>query len=887
MKDFKMKTQNNITPLMEQYIEIKSNYSDALLFFRMGDFYELFFDDAYLASDILNITLTKRGKLEGKDIPMCGVPHHSSDRYIEILIRKGINVAICEQTETPEEAKKRGYKAIVNREVVRIITPGTILEDNLIGVKTNNFLLSINDIRGDISISWADISTGKVSSSSTSIEKVSSDIARIKPSEVIVSNSYAEKTKINLNKNKYKLTLLSDSSFNSINSKNKLHRHYGVKSLTSFGNFTHSMIGSLGAILDYLEITKIGSNLSLKRPYVEKKKSVLEIDENTRRNLEINKSITGEKKSSLISILNKTSTNFGFRVLENRLNAPLTDLSIINERLLITKFFYENSSLSFELKEILKICPDFERAFSRLAFYKNSFKDLLILKKGIKISLRIKNFFKEKNNKYTFPIKLSRIINLFSEFLDLDDILDIALYENGHEIGNQISYINYGYNLELDKLRDIVLKSEKYVSDLENHLIKKTKISSLKIKKNNILGYFIEVTSRNADNILNDKNSQFFTHRQTTANTYRFTNNDLVSLENQINTANFKIGELELKIFNDLKNLFLESETEIRSSADSIGELDFFLSLGVVSKEENWVKPVISNSKELTIIKGRHPIVEKNVILKGGTSFIPNDCNLDGKKITINLITGPNMAGKSTFLRQNAIIILLAQMGCYVPASEAKIGIVDRIFSRIGASDDLSEGHSTFMIEMLETATILNQATEKSFIILDEIGRGTSTLDGLSIAWSTLEYLHKKNKSRTLFATHFHELTVLEQLLPKLCNLTVKIKELEDNIIFLHKIVKGKANHSFGIEVAKLAGIPTEVVGRSKSILEDLERSSQNNNSDIKKQESKNLLKQNNFQKKSNVSKAENLIKSLNMDEITPKEALHILYKLQSSILKN
>lgn len=882
-----MKLQNNITPLMEQYIEIKRDYSDVLLFFRMGDFYELFFDDAYLASDILNITLTKRGKLDGKDIPMCGVPHHSSDRYIEMLIKKGINVAICEQTETPEEAKKRGYKSIVNRAVVRVITPGTILEDNLIGAKTNNFLMSINDLRGDISISWADISTGKVITSSTSQEKVFSDIARINPSEILVSNSYYEKTKINLSKKDLKITVLSDSSFNSINSKNKLYRHYGIRSLSSFGKFTLSMIGSLGAILDYIQITKTGTNLSLKRPIVEKKKSVLEIDENTRKNLEINKSIMGEKKSSLINILNKTSTNFGFRILENRLNAPLTNQDQIKERLLITKFFYENDVLASELKEILRICPDFERAFSRLAFYKNSFQDLLTIKKGIKISLKLKKFFKDKKIQIVFPIKLSEILNSFSEFLDLDKTLDVALSEINHEIGNNISYIKYGYNLDLDKSRDILLKSEKYISDLEKKLIQETKISSLKIKKNNILGYFIEVTSRNADYLLNNKDSNVFIHRQTTANTYRFTNDDLVSLENHINTASFKISELELKIFNALKRMVLDYESDIRSAADIIGEIDFFLSLGVVSKEENWVKPEISNNNELTIINGRHPIVEKNVNLKGETSFIPNDCNLDGKKNIINLITGPNMAGKSTFLRQNAIIIILAQMGCYVPANQAKIGIVDRVFSRIGASDDLSEGHSTFMIEMLETATILNQATEKSFVILDEIGRGTSTVDGLSIAWSTLEYLHKNNKSRTLFATHFHELTVLEKTLPKLCNLTVKIKESDDNIIFLHKIVKGKANHSFGIEVAKLAGIPMEVIERSKSLLEDFEKHSKTNSFDIKNQRSKSSIKKSTYGNKPNISKPEKLIKSLNVDEITPKEALHILYKLQASISKN
>ena len=880
-----IKVQNNITPLMEQYIEIKKNYSEDLLFFRMGDFYELFFDDAYLASDILNITLTKRGKLDGKDIPMCGVPHHSSERYIELLIKKGINVAICEQTETPQEAKKRGYKSIVNREVVRVITPGTILEDNLIGNKTNNYLLAVNELRDEISISWADISTGKLSTLSTFPEKLFSDIARINPSEILVSNSYSENKNIRLLSKKHKLTILSDSSFNSINSRNKLCNHYGVKSLKSFGTFTHSMIGSLGAILDYLLITKIDSNMTLKRPFIEKKNSVLEIDENTRKNLEINFSITGEKKGSLISILNKTSTNFGYRILENSLNAPLTDIEIINKRLLTTKFFNENPIISYDLIEILKLCPDFERALSRIAFYKNSFLDFLIIKKGIKTTRIIKEFFKKIQKNYNLPSKLFEVINSIKECSNLDNILDNALTDNYYEIGDLKSYINYGYNHELDKLRNILSESKNYISELENRLVKETKVSSLKIKQNNVLGYFIEVTSKNSNILFSDKYNNNFIHKQTTANTVRFTNNELISFENEINSATFKIEELEFKIFSELKNLILEFKSEIRISADSIGELDFFLSLGITSKEENWIKPDISNEKELNIINGRHPIVENNVNQKGEASFIPNDCQLDDSKNFINLITGPNMAGKSTFLRQNAIIIILAQMGSYVPASKAKIGMVDRIFSRIGASDDLSQGHSTFMVEMLETATILNQSTPKSFVILDEIGRGTSTLDGLSIAWSTLEYIHKKNKCRTLFATHFHDLTILEKSLSKLCNFTVKIKETDNNIIFLHKIIKGKSNHSFGIEVAKLAGLPNEVVNRSKIILEDLSRDSKVNKISLTNKNSKKINEFNNDQNKLEITKAVKLIKSLNVDEITPKEALHFLYKIQSILL--
>ena len=879
----KVKAQSSITPLMEQYLKIKRSHPGALLFFRMGDFYELFFDDAYLASDILNITLTKRGKLNGKDIPMCGVPHHASDRYIETLIKKGLHIAICEQTETPEEAKKRGYKAIVNRDVIRIITPGTVVEDNLLEGKISNFLLSINEIREDLSIAWTDISTGNLFVRGISKGELESSLARIKPSEILISNNYAEKNLLGLKEKNYKVTVLSGSSFNTTNSHDKLLNHYGVKSIKSFGNFSYSMIGALGAILDYILVTQSGTKIQLMRPVLEKRDLILEIDQHTRKNLEINISLAGEKKGSLISILDKTVTSFGSRLLSIRVNAPLSEKKSIIERLSVTQFFSTNPGFSESLRQVLIGCPDFERALSRLAFHRSSFQDLITVKKGIVITSKVKKLFTNISTQETLPKKLDSMLDNIFNFKDVLIFLNQALSESPLEIFNKTSFINSGYDSELDYLRSLLYQSETIVKKLEENLISNTSISSLKIKQNNVLGYFIELTSKNAEALSETGVNENFIHRQTTANTVRFTTNELISLESQINTSTSKMEELEKKVYKEIQKTLLDLRSEIRVSAGVLGELDFFSNLGLISREENWIKPEISDKKILEILDGRHPVVEKNVKEKSDHSFIPNDCKLN-EKTTTNLITGPNMAGKSTFLRQNALIVIMAQMGSFVPAKKAKIGLTDRVFSRIGASDDLSQGHSTFMVEMLETATILNQATENSFVILDEIGRGTSTFDGLSIAWSTLEHLHNQNCCRTLFATHYHELTVLDKELPLLSNLTVKIKEYEGELIFLHKIVDGFSNHSFGIKVAKLAGIPEKVTDRALDILKVLENNSEFNRN--KNGAVRNIPQTQDKMSLNTIDQPQirDLLQSLNVDDLSPKEALHFLYKIQREL---
>ena len=877
------KDKDSITPLMVQYLEIKANHQTELLFFRMGDFYELFFDDAYVASNSLNITLTKRGKLNGEDIPMCGVPHHAADRYIEILIKKGLNVAICEQTETPLEAKKRGYKSIVKRSVIRIITPGTLVEDNLLEKAASNFLLSINEVRGDLSVAWTDISTGTFFVKATTTDEIDSHMARIRPSEVLISESYSQENLVRLKEKKYKVTVLSNSSFNTNNSQEKLKNHYGVKSISSFGSFSYSMIGSLGAILDYLLITQKGDNIQLLRPCLEKNKAILEIDQHTRKNLEINRSLSGEKEGSLVSVLDKTMTNFGSRLLEQRVNAPSAEIKLIQESLSLTDFFFKNPGISKSLRGELSACPDFERALSRIAFYRSNYQDLLSLKKGIIVTSKVKSLFVNNDINKFMPIKLTHLVGKIFDFKDMIIVLTNALTEGPMEIANKVSYIKPGYNSELDELRDLLSKREDYVKELEGELILKTNISNLKIKQNNVLGYFIEVTSKNAELIFDGEKTTDFIHRQTTANTVRFNTKELISLETQIKTASSKIEELENQLCKELQELILRLRSEIRSACSLLGELDFFSSLGVISKEKNWVKPKIVNRKILEIFEGRHPVVESFSERNRDISFIPNDCYLNENSL-INLITGPNMAGKSTFLRQNALIIIMAQLGSFVPANNAVIGLTDRVFSRIGASDDLSEGHSTFMVEMIETAIILNQATEKSFVILDEIGRGTSTFDGLSIAWATLEHLHNQNHCRTLFATHYHELTVLENQLSSISNRTVKIKEYEGELVFLHKIVEGFSNHSFGIKVADLAGIPVAVTERATEILKRLE-----NKSGLKSTQEKILQNSIKKEKENNQiickeSETYDFIQALEIDNVSPKEALHLLYKIQRDL---
>ena len=641
------------------------------------------------------------------------------------------------------------------------------------------------------------------------------------------------------------------------------------------------MIGALGGVLDYLVITQNFGHSQLMKPVVEKSETVLEIDQHTRKNLEINVSLAGEQKGSLFDILNICSTSLGSRLLSRRLNTPLTKEKEIKLRLQVTEFLFVNANLTDKLRVFMNDCPDFDRAFSRISLNKQNFKEILKVKKGIFIANEVQQVFNLVKKEKMIPSYLNGVLDRIDDFTDILHFLDNAISEDLVEHSNHSSNIKPNFSEKLDKLRMSISEGAKIIRDLENELIIETGISSLKIKNNNVLGYFIELTSKGAELLKKNEAGDNLIHRQSTANTARYTTSKLLEIETSLNSASREILEFERVVFNEIKEKLQEFSSSIRESAHAVAEIDFFCTLANISRERKWVEPEISNQRVLSIIGGRHPVLEEQALEKSLGTFIPNNCQLIYDKCLIYLITGPNMAGKSTYLRQNALIIILAQVGCFVPAEKAEIGIVDRIFSRVGASDDLSQGHSTFMVEMLETATILNLATEKSFVILDEIGRGTSTFDGLSIAWATLEHLHYTNKCRTLFATHYHELTFLEQELDLLKNMTVKIKEHNQSLIFLHQIVPGSSNRSFGIKVAELAGVPKSVIERASEVAQTLEE--ENKIFDVNESFSKNEPHQKLETISVNVATVD-FIRNLELDDISPKESLHILYKIQREI---
>ena len=858
------------TPMMKQYLTIKSSYKDIILFYRMGDFYEMFFEDAVIAAKILNIALTKRGKHESTDIPMCGVPHHSSENYLHKLIESGHKVAICEQMESPEEAKKRGYKAVVRREVVRVVTPGTIMEDNLLEAKSANYLMSLTYCENEFALSWVDISTGEFSVTSTSILSLSSDIARLSPKEILLSdklNQHDELTKI-LSDWKNILTPHVASFFDYFRAENKIKAFYNVATIESFGTLSKAQISAIGSILEYISITQKANLPGLNIPKIIAKNYFMTIDPASRRNLELTISTSGKRENTVLSQIDKTRTNMGGRLLNNYLSSPLIDIFAIDKRLDLVEYFYQNADLIKLISEHLKTISDIERAMARLSAGQGGPRDL----NAVKFSLLNMRIIAELIEYSGIEIKnqIRSLILAFGGFDDLIDELAMAVKEEAPFHVKDGGFINQGYSPRLDDLYLSKTNGKVRIHELKNKYSQITGVQNLKITQNNVLGFFIEVTPQHSAKMSAD----IFTHRQSLANAVRFSTLELKELENEIVNSSDLIMRLEIDIFEALREKILEKNATIMLAAHNIAILDVAASLAEQALENNYTRPVLDESSDFEIIKARHPVVENYLKRENLGDFMPNDCLLKEQQ-KIWLLTGPNMAGKSTFLRQNAILAILAQIGSFIPAERARIGIVDRVFSRVGAADDLARGRSTFMVEMVETAVILNQATSKSFIILDEIGRGTSTYDGVSIAWSCLEYIHSKIGARTLFATHYHELTNLEQDLPNLKCFTASVKEWDGKVIFLHKIEEGKADRSYGIHVAKLAGVPDSVVLRANQILQIFES-----------KESKTLeipaapvIEQN--QEK---SKLEKYLEEINVNNISPIEALNFLHKIKELV---
>ena len=867
--------------MMSQYMEIKSDYSEALLFYRMGDFYELFFEDAKVAANALDIALTKRGKHSGEDIPMCGVPHHSAENYIYTLINKGFRVAICEQMESPEEAKKRGYKAVVKREVVRLVTPGTLTEDNLLDAKKSNYLASYSLVHKEASVSWIDISTGSFYISSITPEKLGSELTRLSPSEILLSEDLAKAHRDLAEEFGISVTELGNSAFDSSSARERLKKIFNVETVDGLGTFNRAELSSMGAIIEYLQITQKGKLPMLSRPRRELNSSFMTIDTATRKNLELTKGLSsGNKSGSLLSVIDHTLTSGGARLLEKRVSAPSTNLDEIEKRLNGLDFMIADPSLSSSLRSELRKVPDLDRALSRISLERAGPRDLVAIRNGLLQSSIISKIL----SSLTLPKLIKEKTAVFPEQDKFLGLLTEALVDEPPILARDGGFIREGFDPKLDEARRLRNEGKKIIAEMQMDLVKISGIQSLKIKHNNVLGYFVETPATHADRMLSPPLSDTFIHRQTTANQVRFSTVELSEIETKILNAASHSLEIEKQTFNDLCGSILQYGQCITDIADYLSEIDLTIALSLLARNESWVKPAIDESRNFEISGGRHPVVE-HALKKEGKAFISNECTLNDGKIC--LLTGPNMSGKSTFLRQNAIIVLLAQIGSFVPAASAKLGIVSQLFSRVGASDDLARGRSTFMVEMVETASILNQADENSFVILDEIGRGTATYDGLSIAWATLEHLHNVNKARALFATHYHELPHLSVEMDRLENSTVSVKEWEGDVVFLHEVIRGAADRSYGVQVAKLAGLPETVIKRSKLILEKLEKGHYQGQSNLKGLINDLPLFSNdqNFNEptEKKVDPIHEEIRNINLDNTSPRDALEFLYKLKET----
>ena len=802
-----MAEKNKLSPVMQQYVDMKSENPDALLMFRLGDFYEAFFEDAKTVSETLSLVLTHRGTDGfGENVPMCGIPWHAADNYFGRLVKSGFKVALVEQMETPQQAKQRGHK-FIERKVVRVLTPGTLTDENLLTPKKSNFLVSVVSV-GDTKydIAGCDISTGEMFIGVT--DRIIDDMMRINPAEIIYPEQDAEKPIIKNLREIYKTTPVYEKLYIRSDINLIVVRVFGG----NVASDTKEKLSATTLLAGYLFNTQRGANVSFRAPYDFKSGQQLIIDSATWKSLEIDAPIN-DGGACLLDVLDRTKTASGARKLRSYLRTLPSDKDAILLRQEHIGHLLTNHSLMAEISSVLSRTPDVNRALSRLLAGRGTPRDLRNIAEFLTLLDSVRNF----------GVKLDD--NLAEQFKNINTHEDFA-----HELLSALSdelptffrdgnVIKTGFNLALDNMRNLSNGAMGTIAELQAKYIKTTNINTLKIKYNNILGYFIEVPSVRADVLIAPESG--FIHRQTMAGNMRFTTTELINLDNDIRSASEKAAAIEADIINTLIDKIQNISADLMNTADLIADIDVWLSLAECADLYSWVRPNITKTNDFNIVGGRHPVIE-HVLRQTGNNFVKNDCNLNDKSVA--LLTGPNMAGKSTYLRQNAILVVLAHLGSFVPASTATIGVCDQLFSRVGASDNLAAGQSTFMVEMVETANILNRATAKSFIIFDEIGRGTSTFDGMAIAQAVLEYLNGL-KPRTLFATHYHELTrlVKDENLNNVSCLTIDVREHNNDIVFLHKIIPGVANRSYGIAVAKMAGMPEKVVQRAEQVLENLE----------------------------------------------------------------
>jgi DNA mismatch repair protein MutS len=867
------------SPVMLQYHEIKRAHPGCLLFFRMGDFYELFFEDAVAAAPALDIALTKRGRHNGADIPMCGVPVHTAEAYLARLIRAGFKVAICDQVEDPAEARRRSNKGPVKRAVVRVVTAGTLTEDGLLDARRHNYLAGIAEAGGEMGLAWLDLSTGSFALAPTSEAGLGGDLARLMPGEIVLPERLLARPPLFELFGEWKaaLTPLANPRFDSEAARRRLESFYGVKALDGFGQFGRAEIAAAGALVDYIALTQQGGAAYLMPPQRVLPGSVMQIDAATRRNLELTQSLSGERRGSLLAAIDRTLTGAGARLLAEHLAGPLTIPEEIKARLDAVAFFVDRPDARAALRERLRHCPDIERALSRLSLGRGGPRDLAALRDGLGETAAIRGSLAAPGL-LPLPEMLAGAERGLGEHGVLVERLGRALAAELPLFARDGGFVAAGYAPELDQLRELRDDSRRAIAALQARYAEASGVASLRIRHNNVIGYYVEVSAANVEKLGGNLGPDFM-HRQTMAGAMRYTTVELGELESKIASAAERAVALELRLFQDLVGEVMARRQEIAAAAAALATLDLAAAHAECAVDGNWVRPEIDTGTGFEIRGGRHPTVE--AALAGSGAFVANDCVLGEDRVW--LVTGPNMAGKSTFLRQNALIAILAQIGAFVPASAAKIGIIDRLFSRVGAADDLARGRSTFMVEMVETAAILNQAGPRSFVILDEIGRGTATFDGLSIAWAALEHLHEVNRCRALFATHYHELTALAAKLPALACHTMRVKEWQGDVVFLHEVAAGTADRSYGIHVAKLAGLPAAVTSRAEEVLQILEKGEQGGAlarlaDDLPLFRAARPL----ATPEPKPSALEDMLRDIRPDELSPREALELLYRLRS-----
>jgi DNA mismatch repair protein MutS len=879
------------TPVMEQYIEIKAANPDCLLFYRMGDFYELFFEDAEVAARALGIVLTKRGKHLGRDIPMCGVPVHRADEYLNRLIALGHRVAVCEQLEDPAEAKKRGGKSVVRRDVIRVVTPGTLTEDTLLDAKRNNYLLAIARARTSVgeesrfALAWIDISTGEFRIAECDRSGLGAEIARLEPGEIVVSDAlYSDSALAPYLRSLPAVTPLPRDVFDGATAERRLAAYFGLATTESFGALSRLELTAAAACISYIERTQLGGRPPLSPPLREAPGATLAIDQATRSNLELVRTLAGERRGSLLAAIDRTVTGAGSRLLAQRLAAPLTDPAAIGARHDAVEFLVTDMAARAEVCERLKAAPDLARALARLVVARGGPRDLAAIRDGITAAAELAAGLERRSELAAELAQAAQALRRPDPALARE--LDAALADELPHLKRDGGFVRAGYSAALDEARALRDESRRVIAALQARYADLTSMRALKIRHNNVLGYFVEVAAQHGEKMMAAPLNATFIHRQTLAGQVRFTTTELGELEAKIASAADRALGIELETFERLAAAVTAAASRIKEAAEALAVLDVAGALAQLAVVRHYVRPQIDASLDFVIEGGRHPVVEQALTGDGGP-FIANDCDLSPPASADNgriyLVTGPNMAGKSTYLRQNALIAILAQMGSFVPARRAKIGAVDRLFSRVGAADDIARGRSTFMVEMVETAAILNQAGKRSLVILDEIGRGTATFDGLSIAWATIEHLHETNRCRALFATHFHELTALAAKLPRLFNATVRVKEWQGDVVFLHEVVPGAADRSYGIQVAKLAGLPPAVIERAKLVLAKLEAEDRASPRDFDELPLFAATPRP-TSPRAGATAADSIISALaalNPDEMSPREALEALYALK------